>query len=229
MTTTFNVSDVVRTEAGEMATIVEIRTRGWVQIKTAAGAVRNVQAKTLTVIEREIEEMVEEPAAEEVSFLSTLVKLNTTPAPVAAGKPAFDWEHCPKCGSSEIYNGKNVNGLIEKEGLNGVWGCHSCDWEEDFSSRKNGIVPAEYLEGYQRVTIIRRGEKVHTIDNGDAVARALRNCQDMDEVYEYVADATGRDEDDLRKRYSHLNVGQQRMNLGNVLRSHLKKAAKAAQ
>jgi len=231
MTTTFNVSDVVRTEAGEMVTVVEIRTRGWVSIKTAAGALRNVQAKTLTSIEQEIEEMVEEPVAEEVSFLSTLVKLNTTPAPVAAEeKSVFDWHHCPKCGSDDIYNGRNVDGEIKKEGPNGVWGCCSCGWEEDFSSsRKNGIIPADYLDGYQRVTIVRRGEKVHTIDNGDAVARALRNCQDLDEVYEYVADTTGRDEDDLRTRYAHLNVGQQRMNLGNVLRGYLKKAAKAAE
>lgn len=50
------------------------------------------------------------------------------------------------------------------------------------------------------------------VDCGDQVAAVLRGLS-LEEVYRLVLDLTGKVKD-----YRHLNPGQQRMNLGNVLR-----------
>lgn len=34
---------------------------------------------------------------------------------------------CPECGSTELYTGRNVNGIVRDEDK--VIGCHQCDWE----------------------------------------------------------------------------------------------------
>ena len=57
-----------------------------------------------------------------------------------------------------------------------------------------------------------------SLDNGDITALQLRG-QPLDEVYKIAAEITNRPEPELRKRYAHLNVGMQRMNLGNLIRS----------
>jgi len=57
------------------------------------------------------------------------------------------------------------------------------------------------------------------VDSGDAVAVALRGA-DIEQVYNIVSTALGVSGEELRARYSHLNIGQQRMNLGNRLRAH---------
>lgn len=56
-----------------------------------------------------------------------------------------------------------------------------------------------------------------SLDNGDLTALQLRG-QPLDEVYKIAAELTNRPEPELRNRYSHLNVGMQRMNLGNLIR-----------
>lgn len=64
-------------------------------------------------------------------------------------------------------------------------------------------------------------------DNSDDVADELRGME-LEDVYELVGKAAtkaGRDID-LRAKYAHLNLGMQRMNLGNVLRA-IRKAAEA--
>jgi hypothetical protein len=55
---------------------------------------------------------------------------------------------------------------------------------------------------------------------GDAVAKKFLG-KSLDEIYPIVAKATEENEKDLRKKYAHLNVGMQRMNLGNKLRGVL--------
>lgn len=57
-----------------------------------------------------------------------------------------------------------------------------------------------------------------SLDNGDITALQLRG-QPLDEVYKIAAEITNRPEPELRNRYAHLNVGMQRMNLGNIIRS----------
>lgn len=67
-----------------------------------------------------------------------------------------------------------------------------------------------------------------SLDCGDDVAKQLRG-KELDDVYKIVAKVTNEPEKDLRKRYEHLNPGQQRMNLGNRYRGALAdKADKAA-
>lgn len=57
-----------------------------------------------------------------------------------------------------------------------------------------------------------------TLNCGDATAKVLAG-KDLDDVYKLAARATGIPEKDLRSRYKHLNVGMQRMNLGNRMRA----------
>lgn len=57
----------------------------------------------------------------------------------------------------------------------------------------------------------------HSRDNGDAVAETLRG-KSLDETYRLVAEFLDVAEDSLRAKYKHLNLGQQRMCLGNRLR-----------
>lgn len=69
-----------------------------------------------------------------------------------------------------------------------------------------------------------------TIDCADDVAAQLRGLP-IDEVYEHAAEATGIDVALLKATYGHLNVGMQRMSLGNRIRGAAKakeqEAAKA--
>lgn len=57
-----------------------------------------------------------------------------------------------------------------------------------------------------------------TLDNGDALAKSLRGAE-LDDVYRQAAQLLGETQTALRARYGHLNVGMQRMNLGNRMRA----------
>lgn len=57
-----------------------------------------------------------------------------------------------------------------------------------------------------------------TMDNGDDVAKQLRGAE-LDEVYKAASKVLGETQTALRERYKHLNVGMQRMNLGNRMRA----------
>ena len=57
-----------------------------------------------------------------------------------------------------------------------------------------------------------------SMDKGDATALTLRKF-DLDGIYQYAAKALGMAEDELRAKYKHLNVGMQRMCLGNRIRA----------
>lgn len=65
-----------------------------------------------------------------------------------------------------------------------------------------------------------------TMHNGDGVALQL-DAKTLDEVYKTAAKALGVPESELRARYAHLNVGMQRMNLGNRMRGVARQAATA--
>lgn len=85
--------------------------------------------------------------------------------------------------------------------------------------RKNGQVPAKYLDNYHRHNL---GGGLVVVDNGDRVAQELRGLE-LNEVYALVAKVTHTNGDDLVERYAGLNAGQQRMNLGNRLRGFYKR------
>jgi len=57
-----------------------------------------------------------------------------------------------------------------------------------------------------------------SLDCGDDLAKQLRGAT-LDEVYKQAAKLLREPEAALRKRYDHLNVGMQRMNLGNRMRA----------
>lgn len=57
-----------------------------------------------------------------------------------------------------------------------------------------------------------------TMDNGDALAKQLRGAE-LDEVYRQASAILGVPQTELRAKYKHLNVGMQRMNLGNRMRA----------
>lgn len=56
---------------------------------------------------------------------------------------------------------------------------------------------------------------------GDGTSKELEGLT-LDEAYHHVADVTGEDVSDMVQRWAHLNVGQQRMLVGNKLRKFYK-------
>ncbi|AUG85486.1 hypothetical protein SHab15497_00045 [Acinetobacter phage SH-Ab 15497] len=140
---------------------------------------------------------------------------------------------CPKCGSTEVYHG-----VIGADGHTVVneetdWGCHHCDFEmkaADYNENGDKLVKADLDHYVKGAGTTNSGRP--TVDIDDVVAKALRG-DDLEIIYPKVAKwlkALGREsigrgakkmevtEDNLRTRYGKLNVGMQRMNLGNVLR-----------
>lgn len=73
---------------------------------------------------------------------------------------------------------------------------------------------------------VKSAEGNSSLDCGDDLASKLRGVE-LEEVYSKAAKVLGESERSLRKRYSHLNVGMQRMNLGNRLRAAYANSAAA--
>lgn len=81
-----------------------------------------------------------------------------------------------------------------------------------------------YADQPTKAAIVRRERaKVGERDVGDEVAVLLRACKSLDDVYEAGAKFLGMPEKELHTKYDHLNHGQQRMNIGNRMRSKWKK------
>lgn len=75
----------------------------------------------------------------------------------------------------------------------------------------------------------RKANGRRSIDCNDDVAAQLRDAT-IEEIYEMAAVETETSVDDLKSKYGRLNIGMQRMNLGNIIRgaekARLAKAAK---
>lgn len=129
---------------------------------------------------------------------------------------------CPECGGDVAH--PDV----------GMANCKVCDWEVDFTDKEAKIVPdmTRYTVGKGTTVTGRK-----TIDIDDYVADKLRGL-DLEEIYSYTAAVlaelgveyigTGSKKmhcglGDLKARYNHLNVGMQRMNLGNLLRGTMRR------
>ena len=152
-----------------------------------------------------------------------------------AAKPEYlhPAEICPVCGSKEVFHGFATEaGEIINEDTD--WGCHHCDFEmhaADFPElAKDKLIKADLDHYVKGAGVTNSGRP--TVDIDDVVAKALRG-DDLEVLYPRVAawlqlmgrETIGRGskkmevtEDNLRQRYSRLNVGMQRMNLGNILR-----------
>lgn len=82
--------------------------------------------------------------------------------------------------------------------------------------------PLTKIRNYQyEVCLSASGKK--SKDNADEVAVMLRG-KTLDEVYEIAESWLIIPAEELKARYAHLNAGQQRMNVGNRLRSYIKKS-----
>ena len=82
--------------------------------------------------------------------------------------------------------------------------------------------PLTKIRKYQyEVCLSASGKK--SKDNADEVAIMLRG-KTLDEVYEIAESRLIISAEELKARYAHLNAGQQRMNVGNRLRAHIKKS-----
>lgn len=83
-------------------------------------------------------------------------------------------------------------------------------------SKGERLVPAN-LSKYRKTKSASGNASFH---NGDRVAKML-DGKTVADVYAIVAKATKATEASLKNRFKHLNLGMQRMNLGNVLRAAL--------
>jgi len=98
----------------------------------------------------------------------------------------------------------------------------------DINTRKNGVVDTLYLPQYVATPVTTKsGNLKRALDCGDEIAARLRPM-DLDEVYQMAGSICGVTEKGLRDRFDHLNVGMQRMNLGNMIRKALREQAKQA-
>lgn len=84
----------------------------------------------------------------------------------------------------------------------------------------------EYAPKYNKDTKVKTAGGNTSVDSNDTLAKKLRG-KTLDEVYAMAGKiVTDKDENvvgeaALRKQYKHLNVGMQRMNLGNRMRGVL--------
>lgn len=82
------------------------------------------------------------------------------------------------------------------------------------------------LEAYKVSKDVKTSSGRPAIDSDDNVARSLRGAK-LEEVYREASKATGIPQTQLKSKYEKLNIGMQRMNLGNLIRGAATKAAKA--
>jgi hypothetical protein len=80
------------------------------------------------------------------------------------------------------------------------------------------VIPREVAKAYHRDTKKKTVNGNPSIDNNDKIAQRLRG-QTLDTVYELCAKACEVTVKDLKAKYGHLNLGMQRMNLGNKIRA----------
>lgn len=90
---------------------------------------------------------------------------------------------------------------------------------EEAGEAAKSIIKAEYKERYVKAKAASGKSSRHS---GDPIAVALEG-KSLEECFEYVAEAMGESPEDYAARWAHLNVGQQRMCVGNRLRTFLKK------
>lgn len=96
-------------------------------------------------------------------------------------------------------------------------------------------VPEAIEDGKTKITIptsnyvdAKSASGAKTKNNGDLVATTLAG-RPLDQVLAIAAEMTDVPADELEAKYAHLNIGQQRMNLGNRIRGAVNKMTKAAE
>jgi hypothetical protein len=153
------------------------------------------------------------------------------------------WETPPKRGDLVFYRGKRMwvqvahpfdvsryvricDHRIRAEAEPETW--HDKDHRESFYVHADELAlapPVRSLTNLPTVASAARAEraKAGIRDVGDPVAVLLRDCGSLGDVYTVAATFLGVPVAELQARYSHLNPGQQRMNLGNRMRAKWRK------
>lgn len=121
------------------------------------------------------------------------------------------------------FTSKSADGIEQKDRLADITQYQSAngfdtDEEKEAATGKQSMNSQllKYRANY-KTSIAASGRK--SLNNGDPVATALEYI-DLEDLYDAVAELF---EVDLRVRYERLNLGSQRMNLGNRIRSAYKK------
>lgn len=123
---------------------------------------------------------------------------------------------CPHCGSSR------VEPLVRGESMkcNGCGVTYSATTGRKLKDeQKHGILQPKMTKYVRGLGLTTHGNR--TIDIDDKVAKMLRGA-DSKEMYQIAAKALGEPLRALQRQYSHLNIGMQRMNLGNRMRKALR-------
>lgn len=97
--------------------------------------------------------------------------------------------------------------------------CVHVDCLEVAPQPKNPYAPAPTVASVARAERAKAGIK----DTGDPTAVLLRSATTIDELYKIGTKVLGVPVKELKDKYSHLNPGQQRMNIGNRMRAKYKK------
>lgn len=93
---------------------------------------------------------------------------------------------------------------------------------DDEENKEDKETMAEHIRKYrQRYAVSITSNQTKSLSCGDSVAKQLES-KSVKEVYEIVCGELGLDIAETKKKYEHLNLGQQRMCLGNRLRAALK-------
>ena len=111
-----------------------------------------------------------------------------------------------------------VDGAKYKVGKNMVEAFFEPVDEDELNEPASANITAGYAHNY---TVVRAASGKKSLDNDDPVAHMLRG-QDLESVYDIANDVLGVPVKTLKKMYSHLNPGQQRMVLGNRIRGFYK-------
>lgn len=132
-------------------------------------------------------------------------------------KPNFKAE-CPHCGSSKVF------AFVRGESMH----CNGCETTYSVltgrklkSEQKHGILEPNMGKYVRGLGVTTHGNR--TIDIDDRVAKTLRGA-DPKEMYDIASKALRVPVRTLKAQYSHLNIGMQRMNLGNRMRKALRDA-----
>lgn len=124
---------------------------------------------------------------------------------------------CCECTEDAIYTGRAPEGVVIEDDRH--IGCHQCGWEFSFAAPKK---MAEALntarKGYVK-TLSYAGNI--SADNADQVAEAIRGLT-PEQVCAVADQVKGVKAGTYEARYASLNVGQRRMNAGNVIRAAVK-------
>ncbi len=78
------------------------------------------------------------------------------------------------------------------------------------------------LNKYEVSAEVRTACGRRAVDSGDEIAAELRGMA-IEDVYHEAADRLGTTVADLQEKYGHLNIGMQRMNLGNRIRGAIRR------